>query len=676
MNFILKGVVFTMNKPQESIDQMSQLQHIAYVKQFMRKGSVKVMMGVSVLQAVLGAFISLRISSLFKVFLKYLNDMGTTFSADEMDALNVIEGLTDMISTIGLIGMGISLIFPITLLMIILKANSDDPTVIAKAPVSFLKVLAIIQFAIAIIGSILSLIGTVAILKSGDSGISSAIGSVISTLLQCLFYFYQVKFLSSIRKACDGVTMSSEGAQGVGVYNVIFAICNGLVLIGIVVFAILFNSFANSTQVSSNSVTETISSVGIKSINGFFVMFAIYSVLSMIFEIAYALTAFGYRDMVISIVRAAYANAQGTRTTSQKMFKTYGGGSIHSSYDYSNTGSGVTEQGQNRNLSETDIEQPISSQDVPVQPVVPTAPQTPPPVQQNSVPLTKQPEVNPYQSNMNNNGTFNPNSYQQNMTDNSTFNPNPYPQNMNNNGSFNSNPYPQNLNNNGTFNSNPYPQNMNNNSSFNSNPYQQNMNNNGTFNPNPYPQNMNNGSFNPNPYPQNINNNPYDYQPEQPVGGSSPFDYQPEQPVGGNSPYDYQPAQPIGGNSPYDYQPAQPIGGSSPFDYQPAQPIGGSSPFDYQPEQPIGGNSPFDYQPEQPIDGSSPFDYQPEQPIGGNSPYDYQPEQPVDGSSPFDYQQEEEAPTYSPFDYRPDKSKRSPFDYDPNRNTYSNGGNQ
>ncbi|MBQ7522409.1 MAG: hypothetical protein IJU14_05975, partial [Clostridia bacterium] len=423
-----------MNNQQGTIDQMSQLENIARVKQFMRKGSIKVMMVVGFIQAILTAVLSFKISGFLKnimtVVEKSSDDIGSI-----PEAVNIV---VDISTTIGLVYTAFMLIFPVTLLMIIMKANSDDPTVIARGPVTFLKIIAIIQLVLNIISGVITLVGVVSSMKNSDgNSISALVSNVVTVLISCFYFYCQVKFLSSIRTACDGVTLSSEGAQGVGVFNVLAAIGMGLILIVVIIIMVIVTSFSKSEQLANdNSYLEFIEASGMDIINFFFVVITAYIVLSMISTIAYAITAFGYRDMVVGMVRESYAAAQTKHTSNQKLMRTYGGGTMYNSYNYSNSGTGVQDNSQNH--EEVSVVPPVQN----------TAPPQSVPSQQPQVALNKPSDniqnTNPY-TNMQN-GSFTPSNPYANAG-NGSFTPDPYANTENNpyanagNGSFTPDPY-------------------------------------------------------------------------------------------------------------------------------------------------------------------------------------------------------------------------------------------
>ncbi len=449
-----------MNNQQGTIDQMSQLENIARVKQFMRKGSIKVMMVVGFIQAMLTAVLSFKISGFLKNIMTIV-EKSSTESIPE-----IFSTVLDMSTIIGLVCAGIGLIFPATLLMIIMKANSDDPTVIAKGPVTFLKIIAIIQLVLNIISGVLTLISVVSSMKNSDgSSISALVSNVATVLISCFYYYCQVKFISSVRTACDGVTLSSEGAQGVGVFNVLVAIGMGLILIVVIIIMVIVTSFAKSEQLASdNSYLEFIEASGMDFINFFFIVITAYIILSMISTIAYAMTAFGYRDMVVGMVRESYAAAQTKHTSNQRLMKTYGGGTMYNSYNYSNSGTGVQDNSQNH--EEVSVIPPVQN----------TVPPQSVPSQQPQVALNKPSDniQNPY-TNMQS-GSFTPN--------------NPYANTQNE--SFEGN------------------------SQFDYQPNQGNS----QFD---YQPNQGNSQFD---YQPNQGNSQFDYQPNQ---GNSQFDYQPNQ---------------------------------------------------------------------------------------------------------------------------------------------------
>lgn len=353
-----------MNNQQTSGDQLVQLQNIAYMKQFMRRGSIKVLMVISFLQALITGISSLIFKGLFSKIIALIPEFAAASGAeiDGMEDLNTFTTLFGSLSVIyAIASIILGLILPVSLLIIILRAHNDEPTVIATGAVKLLYVLSMIQFVFSIIAPIISIFGTIFTVVSGNTEVlSNMVSSVISQFLNCLYYYFLTRFLASVKNSSNGHSLISKGAKGVGVYSVIFAILNALALVVLVIILIIFTSLSSSTTVSSDDFWGFLISSGIIETFTPIIFIGLISVLlSTVYQVAMAMTAFGYRDTVIQAVRASFA-AQGNNPynrangTVNSPFRTYGGNNSYSNYNYTNSGSSSQQSYQNTTTTDNE----------------------------------------------------------------------------------------------------------------------------------------------------------------------------------------------------------------------------------------------------------------------------------------------------------------------------------
>ena len=341
-----------MNNEQVSGDQLIQLQNFAYLKQFMNRISVKVLMVASFLQVVMivvSCFVmNGKINALIYNMLEF---MGVSESEIE-STQNGLDIFGAFMGVSGVIAIAVGLILPVTLLIITLRANNDDPAVVPKGAVQFLHVLSIIQFVFSIIVAVIGLIGAVSTVASsqnntdGTNPVLSAVFLVIVCVISCLYYYYQTKFLSSLKLSCNGYSLISAGAKGFGVCAVIFAIANGFVFILMAIVFIVFSSFSSTTQLGDgNAEWQLLVQLGFMDFMlPIFAIITIIYLINMVVQIAMAMTAFSYKNTVTEAVRASYAVASNNpynraNATANSPFKTYGGGNAYGNYNYSTSNS-------------------------------------------------------------------------------------------------------------------------------------------------------------------------------------------------------------------------------------------------------------------------------------------------------------------------------------------------
>ncbi len=338
-----------MNNQQTSGDQLVQLQNIAYIKQFMRRGSVKTLMVVSFLQAFIAGISTFMSKSILSEVMALVLEFAEA-SGDDISGIENFSSFSSIFQSISglyaILSIVLGLILPVSLLIIIMRAHSDEPTVIAKGAVKFLHIMSIIQFVISIIAPVVSIFATIITVASGNiEALSSMTSPIVSQFLNCLYYYFLTKFLASIKNSSNGYSLTSTGAKGVGVYSVIFAITCGMALVLLIIVMVIFTSLSSSETVSSNDFWGTLISSGIiETVTPIIFIGLINILLSTIYHISMAVTAFGYRDTVTQAVRASFA-AQGNNPynrangTTNSPFRTYGGNSVYSNYNYTNSAS-------------------------------------------------------------------------------------------------------------------------------------------------------------------------------------------------------------------------------------------------------------------------------------------------------------------------------------------------
>lgn len=390
-----------MNNQQVTGDQITELQNIAYVKQFMRSISIKVITVVSFLKAILGLVVPLLISStMIPLIQSIISSSGESFSNSDLNMLTSFFGSFGTISSF--ITFVISLIAPICMVMIIIKAHDAEPTVIARGPIQVLHILSMIQFIFMIllysVSTIFTIISAVA---AGPAAMPSVFVSLVTAFLICAYYGCQTKFLGSVHKSTTGYSLLRDGAKAYGVFSVILSVFLGIGFVVLLICTIIFNSLISSTQIGDNAMIDALTGIFgeafLKNLTPLLLIATFQILLEMIYQIAVALTSFGYCSTIITAVRASYASSNPYKdSNSRSAFRTYGGGTFQS-YDY-----------------EANTQQSAYQPQPQSQPVQPVQPQ-PQPVQPQST------QSNSYQNDYQGNGSFSNDNYTDDYQGNGSF---------------------------------------------------------------------------------------------------------------------------------------------------------------------------------------------------------------------------------------------------------------
>ena len=327
-----------MNNQQVTGDRITELQNIAYVKQFMRRVSIKVVTVMSFLKAIFGLVTPLLISSTMVSLIQ--NAANSSEYSVDSDLLDMVSSSFGAFGTIfNFIGFAISLIAPICMVLIIVKAHNDEPTVIARGPVQVLHILSMIQFILMIIVYSISLIFTIiSAFSVGAGAMPSIFISLVMSVTICFYYGCQTKFLGSVHKSTTGYSLLRDGAKAYGVLSVVLSVILGIFFVVLLICTIIFNSLMSSTQIGDNVVIDEL--IGIfgpsflDSVTFLLIISTVQILMEMIYQIAISLTSFGYCSTIITAVRASYASSNPYSNSNQRSaFRTYGGGTFQS-YDY------------------------------------------------------------------------------------------------------------------------------------------------------------------------------------------------------------------------------------------------------------------------------------------------------------------------------------------------------
>jgi len=338
-----------MNNQANNFDQMSQLENIARVKQFMRCGSVKFLMVISFIQAVFvmigSAMMGGLIEPLFKTLMEFIAKYGVQegitipYDLSQLDA-TAFNSLSSTIVLSGVISALIALILPVTLLIIVIRSSSSDPTVVPVGALTFLRVITIIQLVFAILGGLLyAIVGILAMTSGQSSGIISGVIYIVMGIIYVHYCFCEYQFVSSVRTSCGGYTFTQIGAKGVSIYSILSAILNGLGLAFMIFVAVIFSSMSNGMELDESNPVSVLAQSGFFDIISMYVIVVLIGVLlNLLYSCALAATAMGYTNMVTAMIRASFAasNAANAQVANSKSFRTYGGGSLYNNYNYSN----------------------------------------------------------------------------------------------------------------------------------------------------------------------------------------------------------------------------------------------------------------------------------------------------------------------------------------------------
>ena len=369
-----------MNNQQEMSvgEQFVRLQNIAYIKQFLRKGSIKLLMVASLLCTFVTGFFAFSFVGIIKNIIDALN-LGTGMTISNID--EVINTVTTAGTVFAGISVVVGLIFPVTLLFIIIGAHNDNPNSTPSGAIQFLHILSIIQFVSVIVVNSIGLISTIisfiaAIAKDGFSAslITTLISTIASCFITCLFYYCQTKFLGSIHKGATGKVLVSEGAGGYGVFSVLLSIVNVLTFVVVlVVLFLLISVSSSSTELTPNFVISLQQSGVLDSAIFTLVLYAVMILLAAVQSISQATIAFAFKNSIMEAVQASFNVPNNpynrSNATGNSPFRTFGGNSSYSNYNYSNSGTSGQQQAAN-NISNQNAVQQQATNNIPSQNIV------------------------------------------------------------------------------------------------------------------------------------------------------------------------------------------------------------------------------------------------------------------------------------------------------------------
>lgn len=374
-----------MNNQSSVGEQLLQLQNIAYMKQFMQKASVKILFLVSLLLAFANSFLVYSFKDVFESVINFLFNFGISdINPDDFSNVSNFFGTIFTASAISTAIFG--LILPITLLYIIIRSRSENPSVIPSGAVKFLHVLSFIQTIFVVASASVTLISEVITIFGAEdklSAIISVIAIAVSLIMSCLYYILQTKFLSAVKKSSKGFTLVYGTSKGFGVLSVLTAIINGVISACSLVLAIVLYSLLGSTSVENNQSFDNFIAMGglefIEKIKPIAILFIVIAILNTIYQAFVASTAFAYKETVRLAVRESFnSHKKPGLNNNSSAFRTYGGSNSFTNYNYSN--SGVRGQQAYR---PSDTQKSSTNNVIPEAPVEPTV--TNNSIQQNNI---------------------------------------------------------------------------------------------------------------------------------------------------------------------------------------------------------------------------------------------------------------------------------------------------
>lgn len=335
-----------MNNQNLVEDQFVQLQNIAYVKHFMQKRTVKLLFIVSLALVITNALFM----NSFKDFLPMLMEFaqaveGSGITAEDSSSINQFINLsmnTSMITTIVL-----KLILPISLLYIIIRSKSENPTVIPSGTVKFLYVISFIQSIVVILSSIFSLaLQILSIFAESDiiSAILSAVFVGVALFFSCLYYILQTKFLKALKHSSTGYSLIYGSSKGFGIISVIYCIIFGLLSAVSIILSVVFYSLLSSNSFDTNNSLQLFIALGggelFNSLKPSIIIFIIISMLTALYFAVLASLAFSYKEMVQIAIRESFLSPSRVSANTNSAFRTYGGSNSYTNYNYSSSNAG------------------------------------------------------------------------------------------------------------------------------------------------------------------------------------------------------------------------------------------------------------------------------------------------------------------------------------------------
>lgn len=342
-----------MNNPQSVGEQILQLQNIAYVKQFMQKLSVKFLFLVSLLLAV---FNSLIIILYKKYYSSIINTVMTTFGgltpgSEEAEDFNMISNLIGgAINIFAVIVFLVSLILPITLLYIIIRSASENPSVIPLRSVKLLYIFSFVQTIIFIVLAV-ALVIYPSIVTFAEADIISALIMLAITLIPAiiiiLYFVFQTKFLGAVKHSATGTSLIYGTSSGFGVISVICSIFYGIYSALYVIFGIITHSLISSNDLFNNEFYQMFNETGLidilKSMQYIFAIHLVIAILYTIYHATMASVAFSYKGIIATAIKESFATTKRQTVTVNSAFRTYGGQNSLKNYNYS-ASSGASQQ--------------------------------------------------------------------------------------------------------------------------------------------------------------------------------------------------------------------------------------------------------------------------------------------------------------------------------------------
>ncbi len=335
-----------MNNQHLAGDQFIQLQNIAYVKQFMQKGSIKVLFLVSLLLAIANGILIYSFKDLYQMLFEVLQTTtGTVINPDE--SLLFSQFIDSALVGSAIFTVVFMLILPISLLYIIIRSKSENPTVIPAGAVKFLYVISFIQTIFVVISAVFSLgmqILSIFATESVLEAIISTVSSAISLFFSCLYYILQTQFLKAVKHSSTGYSLIYGSSKGFGIMSVLYSVFVGVVSAILIIFYVVFYSLLSSNSFDNNNgMNEFFEMGGVELFNALkpiMIMLIIISILQTLYYALLASVAFSYKEMVQVAVRESFMSSKRTNTNTSSAFRTYGGNNSYTNYNYSASNAG------------------------------------------------------------------------------------------------------------------------------------------------------------------------------------------------------------------------------------------------------------------------------------------------------------------------------------------------
>lgn len=320
-------------------EQLILLQNISYVKQFMQRGSLKVLFLVNLLLTISSGLFINSFKGVYKTVFDFL------INNYNVDIDISAEGILDLIlniSTISTVAFG--LILPITLLYIIIRSKSENPSVVPSGAVKFLYVLSFMQSISAILSAVVMLVMQFFSIFAADNIVDAIISfavCAIGALIFSAYYILQTKFLGAIKHSCTGFSLIYGSSKGFGVLSALTAVCSGIIsAISVVMFIVLYSMFSSNNidkDPSFNKFLEIGGKELFDSLKPVAIIFIIITVLYTLYNIFLAVVAFGYRETVAEAINNSFISSKNASTSINSAFRTYGGNSSYSNYNYTSS---------------------------------------------------------------------------------------------------------------------------------------------------------------------------------------------------------------------------------------------------------------------------------------------------------------------------------------------------